>query len=112
MNLAISDAACEFIKKQIAKENGTGLRLSIKKTGCSGYAYQVEIIDKICANDFHVEPQPAVKIYVDVKWMHLLDGIKIDYIEENKLGLKQKKLIFVNDKEGNRCGCGESFHIE
>lgn len=110
MNINFTVPACEYIKKMLFKENGIGFRLTIKKTGCSGYSYAPEIIQTANATDTLIE-QNGINIYIDPTWQHLLDGVQIDYQEEDKSGLKQKKLIFSNSKEANRCGCGESFHV-
>ena len=39
------------------------------------------------------------------------NGLTIDFVEESKMGLKQKRLAFINQKESARCGCGESFQM-
>lgn len=108
--ITITSAACEHIKKSVEKNQGAGFRLSIKKTGCSGYSYVPEVISTINATDFVCETG-GIKIYLDTSWLHLLQGIQIDYIEEKKSGLKQTRLVFTNPNESSRCGCGESFHV-
>ena len=109
--ITITDAAKTYIQKMIDKENGIGFRLSIKKTGCSGYSYLPAVIAEEKANDI-VMDEKHIKIFIDPVWVHLFDGVIVDYIEEEKAGLKQKKLTFTNPKESGRCGCGESFHLE
>lgn len=111
MNIIISARARDYIQKIIAKEQGKGFRLSIKKTGCSGYSYAPSVVQKINPRDV-VEIQDNVTLYIDFAWLHVLEDLIIDYVEEDKSGLKQKKLVFQNTKESSRCGCGESFHIE
>ncbi|TAK76242.1 MAG: iron-sulfur cluster assembly accessory protein [Gammaproteobacteria bacterium] len=110
MTITITDVACAYIKKRLAKEQGVGFRLSITKTGCSGFSYLPTIIKQVAATDIPIEKN-GVTIYIDPTWSHLLDGLQIDYIEEEKSGLKQKRLVFTNPNEGSRCGCGESFHV-
>lgn len=109
-NIQISAAACDYIQKCLAKENKQAFRLSVKKTGCSGYSYQPLLINDLFPNDLIVENN-GLKIYIDVAWLDLLKDLQIDYVEDNKTGIKQKKLTFTNPKEDSRCGCGESFHI-
>lgn len=109
-NIMISDSACAYIKKMLDKQNGIGFRLSVKKTGCSGYSYLPTIIEAVNANDLVLEKN-GISIFVDVAWLDLLQGLHIDYIEEEKSGLKQKRLVFTNPNESSRCGCGESFHV-
>ena len=110
-NITITQSAVTYITKMLAKNAGGGLRLSIKKTGCSGYSYLPEIVSEGRSGDTVIDVQ-GVSIILDTTWLHLLDGVQIDYIEEEKSGLKQKRLLFTNKKEAGRCGCGESFHIE
>ena len=111
INIAITEAALHYIQKKILAENGVAFRLSIKKTGCSGYAYLPKIVNEIDTRDEIIEIN-GLKVYVDAAWLSVLNGVQIDYIEEDKSGLKQKKLVFINPNELNRCGCGESFHVE
>ena len=110
-DISVTDAACTYIKKNLEKNQGIGFRLSIKKTGCSGYSYVPEIINKVNEKDIVIKTANEVTIYIDATWLHLLQGLHIDYMEEEKAGLKQKRLVFTNAKESGRCGCGESFHV-
>ena len=112
MNITFTTAAAEYIKKMVEKTNSVGFRISVKKTGCSGYAYLPAVIEKINEHDQTVTISSGVKIFVDTAWLDLLQDLQVDYVEEDKLGLKQKRLVFKNPKEGNRCGCGESFQID
>jgi iron-sulfur cluster assembly accessory protein len=111
-NLTVTPAASAYLKHALAKASGVGLRVSIKKTGCSGYSYLPAIMETVNANDVAVQVADGVTVFLDSTWLHLLDGVTIDYLEEEKSGLKQKRLVFTNKKESGRCGCGESFHIE
>lgn len=111
LDLIFSPSACSYIKKMLEKQSGIGFRLSVKKTGCSGFSYLPEVVSSVTAGDLLLEIQ-GLQVYVDPKWIALFNGLQIDYVEEEKSGLKQKRLIFTNPNEGNRCGCGESFHLE
>lgn len=110
LNINFTNAACSYIKKMCEKKHGIGFRLSVKKTGCSGFSYFPEIIETVNDKD-QVLDIDGTKIYIDTTWLHLFDGLQIDYIEEDKSGLKQKRLVFTNPNESSRCGCGESFQI-
>jgi len=111
MNINITNAACDYIKTMVEKEKGIGLRLSIKKTGCSGFSYVPTILAEENNDDQVITAQNGIKIYIDNKWQQMLDGLSIDYVEEEKSGLKQKRLTFSSPSESGRCGCGESFHV-
>lgn len=111
--ITLTDAAVTHIKSILNKqEDGIGFRLSIKKTGCSGYAYVPDIINKINDKDIHFT-QDNLEVYVDSASENFIKGVIVDYVvDTDSLGLKQKRLIFINPNEKNRCGCGESFTIE
>ncbi len=110
--ITFTHAASHYIKKMIEKDNAAGFRLTIKKTGCSGYSYSPAVVTEVMTTDNKMVLENGVTIYLDTTWMHLLDGITVDYVEEDKAGLKQKRLVFINPNESSRCGCGESFHVE
>lgn len=110
--ITITDAAIEHLKKMLAKEKaGRGFRLSIKKTGCSGYAYVPEIIQTLVATDLHFVVN-GLPVYIDTNCLTFIKDLTIDYLEDSALGLKTKRLVFINPQEKNRCGCGESFTVE
>ncbi|EKD54171.1 MAG: Fe-S cluster assembly protein [uncultured bacterium] len=110
--ITLTDAAINHIKNNLAKKPGSiGFRLSVKKTGCSGYSYVPDLVDAINEQDIHFVVSEGLHVYVDVKSEPYLKGVMVDYVAENQ-GLKQKQLVFINPNEKNRCGCGESFTIE
>ncbi|MBV8802466.1 MAG: iron-sulfur cluster assembly accessory protein [Gammaproteobacteria bacterium] len=112
--VTFTSAAVEHIQKMLKSEpQGIGFRLSIKKTGCSGYAYVPKIINTFIENDIHFLVQENLPVYVDPSCAEFIEGTIIDYIsDELGTGIKQKRLVFINPNEKNRCGCGESFTIE
>jgi iron-sulfur cluster assembly protein len=111
--IQLTDAAAEHIHKMLEKNaQGVGFRLSIKKTGCSGYAYVPDIVDKIKETDIYFTAQNGLPVYIDPECEGFIKGLVIDYVDDNNAGIKQKRLVFINPNEKNRCGCGESFTIE
>lgn len=107
-----TEAARHYIKDQLSKNQGLGFRISIKKTGCSGYSYVPTVISQAVAGDIHMELAGEMNIYLDPDCLAYIKGLTIDFVEEKKEGqLKQKKLVFMNPNEKGRCGCGESFHV-
>lgn len=109
--MTVTTAAAAYLVNKLASGQKKVFRLTIKKTGCSGYSYVPEIIAEPKAGDTLVKVSDELTIYIDTTWMHLLEGVTMDYVEEEKMGLKQKRLLFINPKESGRCGCGESFHV-
>lgn len=111
MRLNVTDAARDHINAVVEKQQGQGFRLSIKKNGCSGYAYLPSVVDAVKTGDHRVIVN-EVTLFIDPLWQHLLEDITIDVVEEVRSGLKQKRLMITNAKEAGRCGCGESFHVD
>ncbi|VVC74741.1 Iron-binding protein IscA [Aquicella siphonis] len=112
LDITLTEAARDYIKKMLEQKHGAVFRLSVKKTGCSGYSYFPSLVDHANPADRAIETPEGFKVYIDTAWLDLLQGLRIDYVEENKTGLKQKRLVFTNPNESSRCGCGESFHVE
>ena len=107
MAITVTQAAADHIKNYLAKRGGgSGLRLGVKTSGCSGLAYVLEVCDEIQADDVLFE-QRDVKVVVDPKSLVYLDGTELDYVRE---GLNEG-FKFQNPNEKNTCGCGESFQV-
>ena len=83
-----------------------GLRLGIKKTGCSGFAYVVNYADEIGSNGLVFEDQ-GVKVIVDRESLGFIDGTQIDFVKQ---GLNEA-FRFRNPNVKGECGCGESFTV-
>ena len=82
------------------------MRLGIKKTGCSGFAYVVNYADEIGSNDLVFEDQ-GVKVIVDRESLGFIDGTQIDFVKQ---GLNEA-FRFRNPNVKGECGCGESFTV-
>jgi iron-sulfur cluster assembly protein len=85
---------------------GAGLRVGVRKSGCSGFAYVIDFADEIKPND-QVFENLGVKVIVDVESLPFLDGAQLDFVKE---GLNQS-FKFNNPKVTDQCGCGESFTV-
>jgi iron-sulfur cluster assembly protein len=83
----------------------TGIRLSVKKTGCSGYSYVVDYVDAIKEQDIEIPLVEDYKAYIDKASYPLLKGMHVDYVKQ---GLNSK-FVFNNPNQTGQCGCGESF---
>lgn len=107
MAITLTESAANHIRNQIAQcGNGVGLRLGVKKSGCSGFAYTMDIANEVQVNDTVFEAFGA-KVVVDAESLPFLEGTELAYVKEG-LGHVFK---FNNPNVKNECGCGESFAV-
>ncbi|MBA3661369.1 MAG: iron-sulfur cluster assembly accessory protein [Gammaproteobacteria bacterium] len=111
LEIMVKAAACKYIQAKVQQEQGAGLRLTIKKTGCSGFSYAPSIVTEALPDDVVIKIEEGLVLFIDPKWLSVFHHLIIDYVEDDKSGLKQKRLTFTNPNEGERCGCGESFYL-
>lgn len=102
-----SEAGLKHIKNSITANNGLGFRLSVRKTGCSGYAYVTDVINKINEQDIQFSISDVL-VCIDENSVQYLQGTVVDFIDH---GMGQTKLVFHNPNAANLCGCGESFNL-
>lgn len=105
--ITLTDSAVARVRAFLARRgSGVGLRLGVKRTGCSGFAYVVNYADEVGAEDI-VFDNADVKVVVDRKSLELIDGTEVDYVRE---GLNEA-FRFRNPNATGECGCGESFSV-
>ena len=94
----------EIMKEEKKQDNY--LRANVLAGGCSGYTYDLELVDKknVTESDIKLEQQ-GIKVLVDNESAEFLNGISIDFIDTlNESGFK-----FNNPNATKSCGCGKSF---
>jgi len=98
-----SDHIFNYIKQ---RGKGIGIRVGIKATGCSGFAYIVEPVDEAGEHDNRFKDK-GIDIFVDPKSLNYIDGSEMDYVTK---GLNAG-IEFNNPNIKAECGCGESFTV-
>ncbi len=107
MSVTVTESAANQIKKQLEKRgSGLGLKLAVKKSGCSGYAYILDYADALKEND-QVFENFGVSVIVSQSDLEFVDGIELDYRRE---GINEA-FKFNNPNVKGTCGCGESFSV-
>jgi len=107
MAITLTASAAERVSSFLKNRgHGLGLRLGVKKTGCSGFAYVVNYADAIAADELVFEDR-GVKVVVDPASLPYIDGTEVDFIRE---GLNEA-FRFRNPNIKGECGCGESFTV-
>jgi iron-sulfur cluster assembly protein len=102
--ISLTPAALAHARKFVQGGNAFGLRFGIKRTGCSGWGYVVELARGAQADDtaFDVD---GLQVLVDAQSLPLVDGTRIDYVRN---GINYE-FAFDNPNATAQCGCGESF---
>jgi iron-sulfur cluster assembly protein len=107
MSISLTSAAADRVRSFLSRRgHGLGLRVGVKKTGCSGFAYVVNYADQIGSDDLVFEDQ-GVKVIVDRESLGFIDGTQIDFVKQ---GLNEA-FRFRNPNIKGECGCGESFTV-
>lgn len=107
MAITLTKSAVSRVRDYLDKRGaGVGLRLGIKKTGCSGFAYVINYADKIEPDDVVFEDD-GVAVVVDPEALKYIDGTEVDFVKQ---GLNEA-FKFRNPNATGECGCGESFSV-
>ena len=107
MAVTLTESAAKRIRKFIENRGkGVGLRLAVKTSGCSGFAYALEFADATEPDDLLFESY-GVTVIVDPKSHAFLAGTELDFVRE---GLNEG-FKFNNPNVTANCGCGESFSV-
>ncbi|HEY8266522.1 MAG TPA: iron-sulfur cluster assembly accessory protein [Steroidobacteraceae bacterium] len=107
MAISLTPAAADRVRHFLAERGrGVGLRLAVRKTGCSGFAYVVNYADAILPGDQVFDSQ-GVSVLVDADSLQLIDGTEVDFVRQ---GLNEA-FRFRNPNVRGECGCGESFSV-
>ena len=107
MAISLTESAANRVKSFLAaRGSGLGLRLAVRKTGCSGFAYVVNYADGPQPGDAVFEDR-GVQVFVDSGSLSLIDGTVVDFVKQ---GLNEA-FRFKNPNVKGECGCGESFSV-
>lgn len=104
--LTITDAASDALAQMLEKRGapaGDGLRLGVRKGGCAGWQYTMEIVTPT-ADDTLVEgSEPPVFIAADS--LDKISGCQLSYSD----ALSDAGFKITNPNAARSCGCGTSF---
>jgi iron-sulfur cluster assembly protein len=106
--VSITDRAAARVREIVANANGPaeGIRIGIKKGGCAGMEYTVDLVREPQASDDVVDVGGA-KVFVNPEATLFLLGTQMDF-EVTKL---RTGFVFRNPNQTSACGCGESVEL-
>ncbi|WCR12323.1 iron-sulfur cluster assembly accessory protein [Paracoccus stylophorae] len=105
--VTITPAAERQIARLMSGKNALGLRIGLKKGGCAGMEYTMELAETREANEEVVE-QGDARVMISPMAQMFLFGTEIDY----ETGLLESGFRFRNPNVTDACGCGESVRFE
>ena len=105
--VTITPAAERQIARLMAGGNAFGLRIGLKKGGCAGMEYTMDLVPSAGPHE-EVVAQGEARVVIAPNAQMFLFGTEIDY--EN--GLLESGFRFRNPNVTESCGCGESVRFE
>jgi len=107
MPVSLTPSAVDRVRSYLERRgHGIGLRVGVRKTGCSGYAYLIDYADSVDPDDVVFDDQ-GIKVVVNRKSLELIDGTEVDFVKQ---GINEA-FKFRNPNVKGECGCGESFSV-
>ena len=105
--ISLTDAAKSRLSDIISANKGAnGIRVGIKKGGCAGMEYTVDLVNEPDNNADKIETD-AGTVYVARDATLFLLGTQMDF-EVTKL---RTGFVFNNPNQSSACGCGESVEL-
>ncbi|MEQ8479111.1 MAG: Fe-S cluster assembly scaffold SufA [Hoeflea sp.] len=106
--MTLTQAAAERVKTIVRnQDNAAGIRVSIKKGGCAGMEYAIDMATEVNEKDDRIERDGATVFVAPEAVLYLL-GTEMDY-EITKL---RSGFVFNNPNQTSACGCGESVELK
>jgi iron-sulfur cluster assembly protein len=107
--IKVSNAAAARVREIVAGAGRpvAGVRLGVRKGGCAGMTYTMDLADTVTKGDDVVELGDGVRVLVDPAAVLFLLGTEMDYAVD-KLSAR---FVFRNPNETSACGCGESVTL-
>lgn len=106
--VSMTDTAIAHIRKQLQKSpTMQGVRLGVKKSGCSGFKYDIEFVTSAHSDDQTIVISDDLTLFISAEARPYVRGTVIDFSKE---GLNST-IKFLNPNAKDLCGCGESFSV-
>ena len=105
--VTITPAAERQISRLMAGKDAYGLKIGLKKGGCAGMEYTMDMVSQADKADEVIEQNGARVLIAPMAQMFLI-GTEIDY----ETGLLESGFKFRNPNVADACGCGESVSFK
>ncbi|MCQ4629600.1 Fe-S cluster assembly scaffold SufA [Shinella sp. CPCC 100929] len=107
--MKLTDAAADRVKAIVDNAGGDakGIRVGIKKGGCAGMEYSIDLVTEANAKDDLIERNGA-RVWVAPEAVLYLLGTEMDF----EVTTLRSGFTFHNPNQTSACGCGESVELK
>jgi len=106
--ISLTESAAQRVREIVAgREHALGVRLGVKRGGCAGMEYTVDLVTQPNPKDDHVEHGGA-HVWIAPEAALFLLGTQMDF-ERTTL---RTGFTFRNPNQSSACGCGESVELQ
>jgi iron-sulfur cluster assembly accessory protein len=104
--IELTEAAAHALHSAVSSTSAplAGFRLTVKAGGCSGYQYEMGLVENAEPGDLPCESH-GLAIFIDPASAALIAGTTIDFVDS----LDGTGFAFNNPQAKSTCGCGKSF---
>lgn len=106
--ITVTEAAQTRIKEIFKKNPEKYFFLGLKKGGCAGMEYDIQLCDTIPNNSDPIKIADDLTIYIAREAILFLLGTSIDF----ETTVLRTGFIFNNPNQISACGCGESVMLK
>ncbi|KXF77780.1 FeS assembly scaffold SufA [Paramesorhizobium deserti] len=105
--ITVSDAAAARVREIVeGREGAQGIRVGVKKGGCAGMEYTIDLVTEAKPGDDVVEKDGA-RVFVAPEAALFLLGTQMDF----EVTTLRTGFVFNNPNQTSACGCGESVEL-
>ncbi|KAA0970543.1 Fe-S cluster assembly scaffold SufA [Aureimonas fodinaquatilis] len=107
--MTLTDAAASRVRELVsarAQGGDAGIRIGVKKGGCAGMEYTIELAEQPNPGEDVVEKDGA-RVFVSPQAVLFLLGTVMDF----ETTVLRTGFVFNNPNQTSACGCGESVEL-
>src|SRR5690606_36431689 len=106
--MTLTDKAADRVREIVASRDGAlGIRVGVKKGGCAGMEYTIDLVTEAKAVDDVIEKNGA-NVFIAPEAVLFLLGTQMDF----EVTTLRTGFVYNNPNQTSACGCGESVEIK
>ena len=105
--MTLTEAAANRVREIVeSREGALGIRVGVKKGGCAGMEYTIDVANEAKAGD-DVAEKDGAKVFIAPEAVLFLLGTQMDF----EVTTLRTGFVFNNPNQTSACGCGESDEL-